>query len=617
MSTSNGVNKQTRRTKSAQDTANRRMSADDYKNIAPEIGFRGFEKVPLVLVPRYDITPYLSTLNLPIKGKKSCMTPSRGKNPPKNRFLKQCTINITRQDLNKLKADSDQNSASSHTSDSDSDADKASMSNIKCKICEKGYSSEKKLLKHQENKHMIVYKPNAKPQKRVSFSDHVIIHEVKEYHKCRKCPKIFENYKFLRTHMKQRHKKRKCYICNYCNKNFVDRTFFKVHIKLHCDVCGLFLPSKVKFNDHRRTVCKVLKLHTCKTCEETYFRFMDLKDHSYNHVDPCFVCDICKDQFKSKCAIAHHIAFLHSNDRPICLYAMRNLGNERLYLCNFCEESSVERDALERHVQLLPDLTNKAMTGYKDYYFCDQCFKKFDTETSMLQHKWTHFLITSDNSQERKGVLKKKVKMTYNVNEPIPLSLQPKLILEKINIGGKILKKTPDFVDVKSFDIRNGEIKKPIVDPKSKKTIISKYQCQTCDKYLCSASNLTRHIETQHSNYENLQCKVCEEIFVWPSLLRSHKCIRLKHPEMPFEDARPEIHFDNLNEVTSTQDPENGFDDLNIIENDDYLNRVDFEIPAPIVELTEYGSFNQSQEKFAPLQSLGYKLVMQEVPIEF
>lgn len=82
---------------------------------------------------------------------------------------------------------------------------------------------------------------------------------------------------------------------------------------------------------------------------------------------------------------------------------------------------------------------------------------------------------------------------------------------------------------------------------------------------------------------------------------------------MPFEDARPEIHFDNLHELS-----DNGFDDLNIVENDDYLNTVDFDIPAPIVELTEYETFNnQNQDKFAPLHNLGYKLVMQEVPIEF
>lgn len=82
---------------------------------------------------------------------------------------------------------------------------------------------------------------------------------------------------------------------------------------------------------------------------------------------------------------------------------------------------------------------------------------------------------------------------------------------------------------------------------------------------------------------------------------------------MHFGDARPEIHFDNLNEIG-----ENGFDDLNIGENDDYLNTLDFEIPAPIVELTEYENCApETLDRFTPLSNLGYKVVMQEVPIEF
>lgn len=90
---------------------------------------------------------------------------------------------------------------------------------------------------------------------------------------------------------------------------------------------------------------------------------------------------------------------------------------------------------------------------------------------------------------------------------------------------------------------------------------------------------------------------------------------------MPFDDARPEIYFDNLHE--------SGFDDFNIVDNDNYMNTIDFEIPAPIVELTEGDTFlsfdsNKNRQmtqvihdKNCQLQSLGYKFVTQEVPIEF
>ncbi|KAJ0169327.1 hypothetical protein K1T71_015211 [Dendrolimus kikuchii] len=303
------------------------------------------------------------------------------------------------------------------------------------------------------------------------------------------------------------------------------------------------------------------------------------------------------------------------------MYMMRNLGSERLYLCNFCDVSSVEKDLIEAHVQILPDLTNRAMTGYKDYYFCDQCFKKFDTETDMLHHKWTHFLKLSDNSQTQpKSVLvdRNESKVTYNC-EQVPEAMKPKVVLERISVEEKVLNENVDVVDVKSFNDKNGEINKPIVDPKSKKTIISRHQCQTCGKYYSSSFCLMRHIDTQHSDYENLHCNVCEEHFAWPSLLKNHKCVHIRPEETHFSDSRPEIHFDNLYEISH-----NGFDDFNLPDSD-YINSVDFEIPAPVVELPEHGGFcqnfnyNNDVSVNSNKGSLGngYKLIMQEVPIEF
>ncbi|XP_026762119.2 zinc finger protein 808-like [Galleria mellonella] len=590
---------------SLEDVELRNSQADFEKEDIATEAFKGFEKTPRVVITRYDITPYL---------KKDTKVYPKSIAPHLDKLLRGCTVKLIQEDLEKLRQVLCHGSPRSDISLSEVNE---AMGHLKCKICEKVYASEKKLQNHQENKHMIVYKPQIKPQKRVSFSDTIIIHEVKEYHKCRKCPRIYEEYKLLKMHMKERHKKRKCYICNYCNKTFMDRMFFKIHIRLHCDACGMLFPNKKKYIEHRHVCRKVSgarKLHKCITCNESYFRFMDLKDHSYYHLSTFFICDICKDQFETKCAVAHHIKFLHSEKRPTSLYDMRILGTERLYLCNFCEESSVERDFIEQHVQVLPDLTNRAMTGYKDYYFCDQCLKKFDTEKDMLQHKWTHFLKTSDNSQIREKTLRKAplIKTTYKLGETIPDYMQPQLVLEKIKVGGKILTDTIDYVDVNSFDVAHGEIKKPVVDPRSKKTIISRHQCQVCSKYYSSRYCLNRHIITQHNEFENLRCHICEETFVWPSLLQSHKCIRLNIPEMPFDDARPEIHFDNLQEITS-----NGFDDLNITDSDDYINSVDFEIPEPIVTLNEYSTPYIPNQNVSQLQSFGYRVVIQEVPIEF
>ncbi|XP_073966557.1 uncharacterized protein isoform X2 [Choristoneura fumiferana] len=418
----NGVRKHS---KGKAKNGKRRISIDAAaaKSYEAEDAFRGFAKCPVVCVTRADISSYLKSMSQ----KSETKTPihkslSKLELAVHSRNLAaKCSVCLLREDLEDLKM--------AFQKDPDNPIFKATFNfaKLKCKICEKVYSSEKKLQNHLENKH-IIYKSSEKTPKRVSFSDHVTIHEVKEYHKCRKCTRIFEHYKLLKLHMKLKHKKH------------------------------------------------------------------------------------------------------------------------------------------------------------------------------MLQHKWTHFLKTSDNSQLRPNVTKPEpFKRIFKAEEKVPDYMQPKVLLEKIIIGGKELTKT-DFVDVNRPNEITGEIKRPVVDPASKKTIISKHQCQTCGKYYSTNYCLNRHIVTQHSDYETLKCKVCEETFVWPSLLTNHKCIRLNLPELPFDDARPEIHFDNLHELRA-------FDDLPIT--DDYMNTVDFEIPEPIVELVEYeGQYGQRQYS-------GCKIVMQEVPIEF
>ncbi|CAG4969855.1 unnamed protein product [Colias eurytheme] len=538
------------------------------QNLSSEDDFRGFEKIPVVRIERFDISQYLKDGEH--RNENIQLEKDAAENSAVTKFLQECVIKLVREDLEQLKETYTKNVLLNKETVKDSDAKLM----LKCKICEKAYTSEKKLKNHQENKHLLVYKPRAKTPKRVSFSDHVIVHEVKEYHRCRKCPKIFENYTALKVHMKRNHKKRKCYICNYCSKKFVDRMFFKVHIKLHCDVCGQLLLNKQKLMEHRRNVCNVVKKYACKTCDESYFSVMDLKDHSYDHLGIFFICDVCKDQFQSKCEVAHHIKFLHSTQATQDLFDVRTLGSDTLYTCRFCDMSSMERDVIEKHVSTLPDLTNRAMTGYDDFYFCDQCCKQFPTEADMLKHKWSHFLKSTDNSQER-PVTKSKIKQTYNASEKIPEFMQPKLVLEKIKVGGRVVSEPLKFVKVKNVDIQSGEIKKPVIDPVSKKTIISKHQCATCQKYFSSNYCLNRHILKVHKKFDDLQCHYCEEIFVWPSLLLSHNCIRNNIPEMPFYDARPEIQIDDM--------PQDYIDNF-----DNDMNSLDYDMPAPICELTEY-----------------------------
>ncbi|CAH2226742.1 jg25628 [Pararge aegeria aegeria] len=458
---------------------------------------RGFPKLPLVVCERLDITPLLK---MPLVLRE----PTFVAVDQVANFSKKCSVRLKRENLLELKEVFLKRNLIKNAS-------------YECNICQKVYLSEKKLLNHQENKHVILcYKPKNKIRKKVSFSDQIIVHEVKEYHRCRKCPKIYEDYNSLRVHMKEFHKKRRCYICFYCSKDFIDRMFFKVHIKLHCDSCGLLLPNKKQYIEHRRSTCKTVKKYECKTCHISLFNFLDLKDHSYEHLGQFYICDICKDRFDDKCGLTHHIKFLHSKKRPESLYSNHFVGSDRVYVCNFCELSTDERVTMAKHVSTFPEYGKCAMTGYKDFYFCDQCFEKFSTETDMLQHKWTHYLkttniknelpkpvtllnmkgSTTNSTQNIQTVNAQNVtvalldhnahtpRIIYNANEKLPAFLQPRVLVEKLIVPLETSSPV-NFSDVTNLDLNS--LKKPIID--RKKTILSKHRCErlhdNTSKYLC------------------------------------------------------------------------------------------------------------------------------------
>ncbi|XP_023952877.2 zinc finger protein 208 [Bicyclus anynana] len=583
---------------------------------------RDFQKDPIVLCERYDITPYLT--KQPYLRKPTFVAIDQVAN-----FSKLCSVKLARENLQLLQ---------------DITRNRLNNTNLTCNICQKEYTSERKLLNHQENKHMLCYKPENKIRKKVSFSDEIIVHELKEYHSCRKCPKIYEDYESLKSHMKDFHKKRKCYVCFYCSKDFVDRMFFKLHIKLHCDSCGALFPNKKEYNDHRRFICKKIKKYVCKTCQIIVFHFLDLKDHSYEHLGTFYICDICKDRFDDKCALSHHIKFLHSKRRPKSLYTTQTTEDEIIYRCNFCELSTQKLVLMVKHVSTFPEYDKCAMTGYRDFYFCDQCFEKFSTETDMLQHKWSHFLVnnpqkspdspkpitvfnmeasnlmrntTFTETTEVAQIQNSKItenttevaqvapKRFYNLNEELPefLRRQPRVVVERLPFHGKNAEVSGNLNDVTNLltndlETLNNETKKK----RHTKTLISKYQCKLCLKYLSTNSTLKRHMLTlhgqtsednfsslhyypQYQNPDNLRCHVCEEDFALPSLLQTHNCFRANTfmSQIQLTDAKS----------TNRYDHNMGLDDIICIDDDDdYMNNVDFDIPAPIVELTEYENVN-------------------------
>ncbi|XP_022121801.2 zinc finger protein 62 homolog isoform X2 [Pieris rapae] len=229
---------------------------------------------------------------------------------------------------------------------------------------------------------------------------------------------------------------------------------------------------------------------------------------------------------------------------------------------------------------------NKSLSQKK--FICNHCLAIFLSETELLKHKLTHYC----DSPEEEPNCESSIKFKFKVGDPLPEHFKPIIVLNRIQIPEKKADEPLDYIEIPNgLDV---DLKKAVIDPKSKKTLLSKYQCTICTRYLSNSYGLKRHMATVHKdpeeNYtDDLKCYSCEEVFAWPSLLQTHNCIRNNIPDPPFGDARPEIELE---------------------ESDDY-----YEIPPPIVELTVYDECVILPMKMSHGSS--YKIVTKEVPIEF
>lgn len=219
-----------------------------------------------------------------------------------------------------------------------------------------------------------------------SLQRHMLHHEPKTASlKCDKCEKTFTMRRYLLTHIREKHPPINHGVandalknlplpelCTICNKSFINRNYFRQHMKKHttaksykCHICGWEFHERGNLNRH-------INAHTgekpyyCKICNKSFATRYG-KDHERIHTgERKHQCTECGFRFISASALRRH--------------SVRHTQIKK-YKCDQCPNAYARSDKLLDH--------KRKHTGEMKHV-CSICGKGYVEKRSWKKHMYTH-----------------------------------------------------------------------------------------------------------------------------------------------------------------------------------------------------------------------------------
>ncbi|XP_062545292.1 zinc finger protein 135-like [Armigeres subalbatus] len=351
------------------------------------------------------------------------------------------------------------------------------------------------------------------------------------YTQCCGCVECFDSHEALLRHSQLCHKSDRG-TCGPLPDNLIE-----------CNICYkmfsgiLYLDSMHRLSAFKNRLSSVgfPDVMQCCSCEVLCSSSEEILQHSQTHLkdrtehDPAkpFECEICYKRYNKKQTLNFHQKFGYSYKKQMttkrrgCRAIRKRMeieGSMDNRKCCGCSTEFTSIDSLKQHSRMHHELYRR-QTDSDHPFECDVCFKRFQTQIKLEQHRLVPYTLEHKCSECEK-------------------SFRSQSVLTK---------------HMAIHSLQDGESAKKTTLPQ----LSTPVQCDECGKFLQNDHKLRTHLKSAHLTDKPFQCSLCSRRFKWKHILQNH--LRVHTKEQPYSCRHCSRSFTQLadknrHELTHSQE---------------------------------------------------------------